>query len=97
MSRRVRWPISMTMQAVFSAAAALVVSACVFSQIEMGYFNRFYFGPPGERYPYPFRTAHDADWALYSRCALAFFLTFSLALGLQRFLIRRNRSKHQTE
>ena len=78
----------MTMQAILSSAVALLASLSVFSQIEMSYFNRFYFGKPGHRYPYPYRTAHDADLALYGRCALTFFITLSLTYGLQQLLTR---------
>jgi hypothetical protein len=82
----VKWPKSRDIQGAIAFAIALLSAVLVFVQIEMGYFNRFYFAPH-KAYPYPHPDTHSAHMALYRDCGLTLLGVFVVLFAVQRLLM----------
>jgi hypothetical protein len=85
-----KWPRSRAKQAAIAFVIAFLSTVWVFVEIEMGYFQRFYFGPH-KAYPYPYPDEHSAQMALYWDCGLTLLVVFAVLFAIQRIFIAARR------
>jgi hypothetical protein len=84
-----KWPKSRGAHGAIAFAVAFLSAMWVFVQIEMGYFNRFYFAPH-KAYPYPYHDAHSAQMALYRDCGFTLLGVSVVLFAVQRmFMVDR--------
>jgi hypothetical protein len=93
MASMIEWPKSKGMQATIAFTVALLSAVFVFVQIEMEYFNHYYFAPH-KAYPYPYPTEWSARIAMCRDCGVTFLVVFAILYAVQRrFIATRHARK----